>query len=143
MATGFQVVFDCAEPEKVGRFWAEALGYVEQPPPDGFATWDEFLERMSVPRERWDDGYAVVDPDGVHPRLFFQRVPEPKTVKNRVHLDINIASRRMPIEERRAKVDAEVERLQSTGATRLYEMEEDGGYFVTMADPEGNEFCVH
>jgi len=140
MATGFQVVFDCAEPEKVGRFWAEALGYVEQPPPEGYASWEELLERMKVPRERWD---ALVDPDGVHPRLFFQRVPEPKTVKNRLHLDINIANRQMPIEERRAKVDAEVERLQSAGATRLYEIEEDGGYFVTMADPEGNEFCVH
>ncbi len=84
MARDVQITFDCADPAALAAFWAEALGYRLQDPPGGFATWDEALEAMGVPPENRNDASAVVDPDGAGPRLFFQRVPEPKRVKNRV-----------------------------------------------------------
>jgi Glyoxalase-like domain len=85
----FQVTFDCAEPERVARFWCEVLGYVVPPPPKGFATWGDF--DRTLPPERQGSAFACVDPSGVGPRLFFQRVPEGKVVKNRVHLDVRSA----------------------------------------------------
>lgn len=72
----FQVTFDCADPERVARFWCEALGYVVPPPPTGFATWDDF--DRTLPPEHQGSAFACVDPSGVGPRLFFQRVPEGK-----------------------------------------------------------------
>jgi hypothetical protein len=76
-----------------------------------------------------------------HPRTYFQRVPEGKTVKNRLHLDLNIGGGQgTPLEERRRRVDAEVERLLAAGATRLGAIEDNGEYFVAMRDPEDNEF---
>jgi hypothetical protein len=82
----FQVTFDCAEPERVARFWCEVLGYVVPPPPEGFATWDDF--DRSLPAEDQGSWFACIDPSGVGPRLFFQRVPEGKAAKNRLHLDV-------------------------------------------------------
>ena len=146
MATGVQVVFDCADPDRMARFWAAALGYKLQDPPPGFASWEDWARDQGIPEERWNDVGAAVDPDGRGPRLYFQRVPEPKTVKNRVHLDLNITGG-LPsgrsLEERRARADAEVERLLGFGATRLRAAEELGQYWVVMQDVEGNEFCVH
>jgi hypothetical protein len=72
--------------------------------------------------------------------MFFQRVPEPKSVKNRVHLDLAAPAAGSP--DRAGQIDAFVRRLTALGAHRLRAVEEDGGYFVVMADPEGNEFCV-
>ena len=86
MVRTIQVTFDCAEPERVARFWCEVLGYVVPPPPEGFASWDEF--DRTLPPERQGSAYACVDPTGVGPRLYFQRVPEGKVAKNRVHLDV-------------------------------------------------------
>jgi hypothetical protein len=143
MATGVQVTFDAAEPDKIARFWADALGYTMEPPPEGYESWDVYLTELGMPASEWDTGSAIVDPDGVRPRIYFQKVPEPKTVKNRLHLDLNPGGRRAPEDRRRAAVDAEVERLAGIGATRLYHLVEYGQYHVTMADPEGNEFCVH
>jgi hypothetical protein len=144
MATKIQVVFDCADPDRVARFWATALHYKVQDPPEGFATWEDFLRQIGVPEERWSDASAVVDPDGAGPRLYFQKVPEGKVVKNRVHLDLNASGgRETPEDERRRSVDAEVERLVGEGATVLHPGEvRDGEYWVVMQDPEGNEFCV-
>ena len=84
---------------------------------------------------------AVVDLDGDGPRLLFQRVPEAKTAKNRVHLDVNVG-KAVPERQRRAHVDAEAERLVEAGATQLRAAEERGEYWIVMADPEGNEFCL-
>jgi hypothetical protein len=141
MAYGFQVVFDCSDPARLAAFWASALGYHVQPPPDGFEDWATFLRSIGWAEEELDKASAVVDPDGSGPRIFFQRVPESKVVKNRVHLDINV-SRTAPPGAGRAKVDAEVERLIGEGATKLRAMEELGEYWTVMQDPEGNEFCV-
>jgi hypothetical protein len=144
MATGIQIVMDCADPARLARFWATALGYTAPDPPSGYASWPDALTAWGVPEEEWDDGQWLVDPEGIGPRLYFQRVPEPKTVKNRLHLDLDASGgRETPLAERRRLVDAEAERLLGAGATRLAAIEEYGGYFVAMRDPEGNEFDVH
>jgi hypothetical protein len=144
MAREIQVTFDCADPGALAPFWAEALGYRVQEPPGGFASWDEALAAMGVPEERRNDASAVVDPDGTGPRVFFQRVPEPKQTKNRVHLDVRAAPG-LAGEERMAALEAECDRLVALGARRLRRSEPDpplSGGFIVMADPEDNEFCL-
>ncbi len=145
MATGFQVTFDAADTRALGQFWAEALGYVEQSPPPGFESWEAWATAMGVPEDEWDSLYAVVDPEGKGPRLLFQKVPEPKSAKNRVHLDVIVAGHGLEPDEKRRVVEEHVARLQAVGATRLDTIDRtDRGdaYWVVMQDPEGNEFCV-
>jgi hypothetical protein len=136
-----QVTFDSREPRRLAAFWAAALpGYRVQPPPPGFDTWQAFLAARGVPPERWDSASAVV---GDGPRLFFQQVPEPKSGKNRVHLDLQRGGGpSVPVEEQRARVRAEVARLQELGAAFVAEREELGVVWAVMTDPEGNEFCA-
>ncbi|MCW3814301.1 VOC family protein [Micromonospora sp. DR5-3] len=144
MARDVQITFDCADPAGLAAFWAEALGYQLQDPPAGFESWEQALEAMGVPPERRNDASAVVDPEGSGPRLFFQRVPEGKQAKNRVHLDVRAASG-LTGEARMAALEAEAERLVSQGATRLQRYEPApplGAGHIVMADPEGNEFCL-
>ncbi|PWK82018.1 hypothetical protein C8D88_115134 [Lentzea atacamensis] len=129
MAIGIQVTMDAADPGKLAEFWAEALGYVVQPPPPGFESWEDFAVKNNIPYESLNDYSAIIDPEGEGPRFFFQRVPEGKTAKNRVHLDVN------------AGLDA-VDRLVALGATKVQEFKDGKGHWVTMLDPEGNEFCV-
>ena len=143
MATSIQVTFDCADPDRLASFWATALGYRKQDPPEGYATWPAYLAAQGIPEDQWNAASALVDSEGRGPRLYFQRVPEPKVVKNRVHLDLNVGGgRHVPLEARRLRVDAAVERLRAVGATQLRPVEEHGEYWVVMADPEGNEFCL-
>ena len=136
-----QVTFDCAEPERVARFWCEVLGYVVPPPPQGFTNWDDF--DRSLPPERQGAAFACVDPAGVGPRLFFQRVPEGKVVKNRVHLDVR-AGTGLVGDERLAVLEAECERLLALGATQVQVLRADGfdESCIVMQDIEGNEFCL-
>ena len=120
-----QVTFDCAEPVRVGRFWCEVLGYVG-------------------PSEHDDDSwFAASDPSGVGPRLFFQRVPEGKIVKNRVHLDVRVGTGLVG-QERLDALEAECSRLVALGAVRgqLLLADEDNESCQTMQDVEGNEFCL-
>ncbi len=143
MATGIQVVIDCADPARLAEFWASALGYTLQEPPAGYTSWPEFLIAQGVPESEWNSANAVVDPERRGPRLFFQRVPEPKTGKNRVHLDLNVSGGpSTPLDERRERANAEVSRLEQIGASRQRVGERYGEYWVVMQDPEGNEFCV-
>jgi hypothetical protein len=137
----FQVTFDCAEPERVGRFWCEVLGYVVPPPPEGFATWDEF--DRTLPPHKQGGWFACVDPNGEGPRLFFQRVPEGKVVKNRVHLDVRMGPGLVG-EQRLAVLEAEGARLESLGASRvqLLVADEHNESCLVMQDVEGNEFCL-
>jgi hypothetical protein len=143
MASGrqIQVTFDCAEPVRVARFWCEVLGYVEPPAPEGFATWEEF-DRTLPPEERgaW---FACSDPTGVGPRLFFQRVPEGKVVKNRVHLDVRVGTGLVG-DERLAVLEAECARLLALGAARVRLMlaDDENESCLVMQDVEGNEFCL-
>jgi Glyoxalase-like domain len=144
MAVRLQVVFDAADPPKLAAFWGEAIGYVEEDPPDGFDSWEAWAVANDLPREDWDNYASRVDPDGAGPRLFFQRVPEPKTAKNRVHLDLAVSGgRETPIEDRRRRVADAVERAVAAGATRVKAYDEAGQHWVVLQDPEGNEFCLH
>ncbi|WP_412538016.1 VOC family protein [Longispora sp. K20-0274] len=145
---GFQLVIDCADPDRLVSFWAATLGYRAQDPPEGHATWRDFYVSVGVPAEELGDGDCadrIVDPAGAGPAIWFQIVPERKTLKNRLHLDMLVGGgRSVPVAVRRQRVDAEVERLVRLGATVLskHDGDTDGQYGVTMADPEGNEFCV-
>jgi hypothetical protein len=136
-----QVTFDCTSPERVARFWCEVLGYVAPPPPDGFATWDDY--HASLPAEERDSWFACADPTGSGPRLYFQRVPEGKVVKNRVHLDVRVGTGLFG-EERLAVLEAECARLVALGAQRvqLLEADEENESCLVKQDVEGNEFCL-
>ncbi|MHC3002802.1 VOC family protein [Gordonia metallireducens] len=144
MSREIQVTFDCADPAALAAFWAEVLGYRIQAPPAGFDTWDAALEAMGIPEERRNDASAVIDPDGRGPRIFFQRVPEGKTAKNRVHLDVRAAPG-LAGDDRMASHEAEAARLVVLGATRVRRVEPEpplGAGHIVMLDPEGNEFCL-
>ena len=144
MGIGVQVVIDCADPGKLAKFWAFALNYQEQNPPAGYASWPDFLLAQGYPRELWNAASAIVDPEGKGPRVYFQKVPEPKVVKNRLHLDLNVGGgMETPLEERKSKVNEQVERLIKAGASKIEPREQHGEFWVVMADPEGNEFCLH
>ncbi|MBD9724082.1 VOC family protein [Streptomyces caniscabiei] len=137
----FQVTFDCADPERVARFWCEVLGYVVPPPPEGFASWDDY--HRSLPPERQGAGFVCMDPTGVGPRMYFQRVPEGKVVKNRVHLDVRVGTGLVG-DERVAALEAECARLVALGAerVRLLLADEYDESCLLMQDVEGNEFCL-
>jgi hypothetical protein len=140
VAFGIQVVLDAADPHALCQFWAAALHYEVEPTDEAFirdmvakghaAEADTLMVNGEL---RWADATACTDPDGKGPRLYFQRVPEPKSVKNRVHLDL-----------RPGPVDrfAEIARLESLGAHQLYDAQQGPHSWTTMADPEGNEFCI-
>ena len=140
MTTRWTLTFDCADPAMLTKFWALALGYVDRPPPEGFESWDDWFAHYDIPdEERGDAGY-LCDPDGRLPNVSFLKVPEGKTAKNRVHLDIQVGGGRgNPWEVREPHVLDMVARLEAAGGTVLHSFEGD---HVMMADPEGNEFCV-
>lgn len=139
--TNVQVTFDCADPVKVGRFWCEVLGYVEPELPEEFASWEEY--ESSLPSEQQGAWFACSDPTGTRPRLYFQRVPESKVVKNRVHLDVR-AGAGLVGEERLARLQAERARVEAIGATCVEVLLADGvnESCIVMQDVEGNEFCL-
>uniref|UniRef100_UPI000E3444CB VOC family protein n=1 Tax=Jiangella endophytica TaxID=1623398 RepID=UPI000E3444CB len=128
-----------AEPERLARFWCEVLGYVVPAPPEGFATWADV--DASLPVERRGSWFACVDPSGVGPRLFFQRVPEGKVVKNRVHLDVRVGTGLVG-ERRLATLEAECARLVALGGVqvRVLLADEENESCIVMQDIEGNEF---
>jgi hypothetical protein len=119
-----QVTFDCAEPAKVARFWCDVLGYAIPPSADGEDSWS-----------------ACEDPTGVGPRLYFQRVPEAKAVKNRVHLDVRVGTGLVG-QERLAALEAECARLVALGATHVRTLlaDAENESCILMRDVEGNEF---
>jgi hypothetical protein len=122
----FQVTFDCAEPERVARFWCEVLGYVLPASAENQGSWS-----------------ACTDPSGAGPRLYFQRVPEGRVVKNRVHLDVRVGTG-LAGEERLAVLEAECTRLVALGAVRvqLLVADDENESCIAMQDIEGNEFCL-
>jgi len=140
MAFDFQVVIDSSQPHELADWWAGALGWQVEPQDPAF------IQRMvdaghasaeDTTRHRgalvWRVGAALNSPDPDRPRILFQQVPEPKTVKNRVHLDVRVGPDRR---------EAEVSRLLGLGATELWRGSQGPYEWVTLADPEGNEFCV-
>jgi Glyoxalase-like domain len=147
MPVRFQLVIDCADPDRLARFWAAALDYEIAPPPAGFAAWNDFYRELGVAEEDMVDGAdRISDPDGHGPSIWFHVVPDTKAVKNRLHLDINASGGwTLPLETRRQRIDAEARRLADLGATITVVMHEEGldHYAVGMKDPEGNEFDVN
>ncbi|MFF1419417.1 VOC family protein [Streptomyces sp. NPDC058280] len=139
MAARIDLTFDCTNAPLLAGFWKTALGYVDEPPPAPFATREEWHASFDLPEDdSVDDGAWLCDPDGVGPRLGILKVAEPKTAKNRLHIDVRVPGHGSP-EERWARIAAEAERLVTAGGSVLGEFE---GHHVVMADPEGNEFCV-
>jgi hypothetical protein len=139
MPATIDLTLDCADAQLLARFWKTALGYVDEPPPAPFATREEWVASFGLPEEdEADDGAWLCDPEGLGPRLSILKVPEPKTAKNRLHIDVRVPVRGGP-EQRWAMLRAEADRLARAGASVL---EEHDSHHLVMADPEGNEFCV-
>jgi len=132
VALTVQITFDCHDADRLADFWALALDYQVEPPPAGFPDWPSFLRANDIPVPPAGSVSAVVDPAGIGPRLLFQRVPEGKVVKNRVHLDVRAGDRQ----------DDKVAELLAAGGSELGHGSEGGKSWVVMADPEGNELCV-
>ncbi|PSL36793.1 hypothetical protein CLV49_0391 [Labedella gwakjiensis] len=134
-----QVTFDASDPHALAAFWADLLSYevedhaefVDSLLATGQLAPEEVIVRDG--RSAFADVAAASDPSGEGPRLFFQKVPEPKTSKNRVHVDVRVP------EERR---EDESKRLIDKGATLLWITSDRGPTTYTMQDPEGNEFCL-
>jgi hypothetical protein len=144
MAFDFQVAVDCAQPHELAAWWAETLGWtVEEQDADfirrmiaeGYATDEETTVYQG--NLVWSSGAAIRNPDGPadvrRQRVLFQQVPEAKAGKNRWHLDVNIGAEEVP---------AQTERLLARGATFLHNGQQGPHSWVTLADPEGNEFCI-
>ncbi len=139
MSATIQVALDCADPHRQCAFWAAVLGYEVADVADGvasavaagFATDDDTATFEG--RLVWRTATACRDPAGIGPRLYFQLVPEEKLTKNRVHLDMRVEP---------GQRAAEVARVSALGATKLYDGRQGPETWVTMADPEGNEFCL-
>lgn len=126
MATGWTLSYDAADPHRLAAFWVRALGYIPEPGQDN------------------PDGASIIDPDGKLPAIDFSRVPEPKTAKNRVHIDLEVAGAPpWDMAAREPLLRAKVDELVAAAATRVREEfnGEDLSHIV-MLDPEGNEFCV-
>jgi hypothetical protein len=140
MGTSIQVVFASREPSRLATFWRTALRYKEEDPPSGFATWEEFAEPHGIDLAAGTDIDSAVDPDGVGPRLLFER--DDPHARGILHLDVNVGRRGQPLEERRALVDAEADRLKAAGVAVTRVVDREGHYWVEMTDSEGNWFCV-
>ena len=147
MAVRYQLVINCTDADLMARFWAAALGYELEPPPEGFATWDDWRRDIGLPESELGIGAdSIIDPHGGGPRIWFHVVPDAKVVKNRLHLDIHVSGdRSVPLATRAQRVDAEARRLTDLGATLTGALSADGldHYAVGMKDPEGNEFDIN
>jgi hypothetical protein len=129
MGVQFSLTIDCADPRALATFWAAALG-------------DRQLGGPEAGEDGTGEWATLDDPTGASPDLFFQRVPEGKTAKNRVHLDLEVAGDGT-FEEKRARIDAEAARLKALGASDHRGVHAEGrSYWIRMNDPEGNEFCL-
>jgi hypothetical protein len=143
MAYLFQTVVDCADPHTLADWWADMLGWTVEDPDEafikdmiaqGYAT--DADTRVHRGRLVWREGAAIHHPDDSGPsrrRVLFQEVPEPKTVKNRMHIDVRVGA---------DKVDEEVARLVAAGATVDHEGHQGPHRWITIHDPEGNELCI-
>ncbi len=137
-----QIVIACDDPDRLSRFWAGALGYILQPPPEGFETWDDFADAVGIPAEKRKDLGACVDPDGVGPRILFERY-DGGTPNQRVHIDVNVVPPGTGPDERKELLARQRQHLEGLGATYKREATGMAGeYWIEMFDPEGNWFCV-
>jgi hypothetical protein len=140
MAHDVQIAVDCARPHELADWWAEVLRWEVEPQDEAFirrmvdeghATEDQTIRHNGS--LVWKSATAIRSPDPGRPRILFQRVPEPKSVKNRLHLDVRSGDE---------GCEGAVARLVAMGATELWRSSQGPYSWVTLADPEGNEFCV-
>ena len=136
------ITVDATDPNRLAEFWGFALGYILQPPPEGFDTWEDFADALDLSTEDRERYGAVIDPQGVGPRILFQKVPEGKVVKNRWHLDIDLIDRSLPPDQQNRDRNTHIKALIARGAAEVARFDEPVGKWVVMTDPEGNEFCV-
>lgn len=143
MAT-WTLTIDCTTPSVVAAFWKIALGYVDSPPPRGFASWEAWFVACAVPEDERDDGATIVDPTGEGPRISMLKVPEAKRTKNRLHIDVQASGgRAVPSSARAERIREKARQLVDAGATVLDEHRIGGELdHLVLADPEGNELCV-
>ena len=138
------ITMDCMDARVMTRFWTLALSYEEAPPPEGWTSWRDFLTDQGVPEDEWGDGAAMRPAKGVGPTISFLKVPEPKVVKNRVHLDVKVSGgRNVDPQTRQRRIRTKEAELVAAGASTLREQRVDGKLdHLVMADPERNEFCI-
>ena len=142
----FQITIDSNDPQALARFYAEVLGYSPVPPSTPDTPWNRHYRERLGEAEAFDN--RLFDPEGLRPPIWFQRVPEGKAGKNRIHLDVYPTGRddALTQAERIALVEARVDDLVALGATVSRrdrdDDPDDAYYYVVMHDPEGNEFCV-
>ena len=146
MTNRYQITVDCQDPIRLAEFWAQALpDYALQSPPDGFDTWRAYWESVGLPEEELFDGTDRIESSHGGPPIWFQQVPEHKSIKNRLHFDLIVGGgRSVPMAERKQRVRAEADRLTRLGATVTGESDtpEYDHFFIAMQDPEGNEFDI-
>ena len=135
MAFHVDLTLDTRDAESLAEFWKLALGYEDEPPPPPFTTRDEWVASFGEDPSSSGGGAWLRDPEGVGPRLSLLDVPEPKTAKNRLHLDIRVGKSA----DSWSRVEAKSAELVAAGGTVVAVFE---GHHIVMADPEGNEFCV-
>ena len=140
MARDFQIAIDSSAPHVLADWWAEVLGweveaqdeaFINRMVAGGYATEADTMRHKGA--LVWRQGAAIISPDPGRPRVLFQEVPEPKSGKNRMHFDVRVGPEQQ---------EAEVSRLLGMGASELWRSSQGPSHWVTMADPEGNEFCV-
>jgi len=144
MSTPWTITFDCADPAGQAAFWKLALGYADAAPPAGYSSWRDWQDSFGLTDEEMAEGATIEDPDGLRPRIGFLAVPEGKTAKNRLHVDVHVGGgRRAESPAREQRIEERAAELVAAGATVLDRGERDGklDHFV-LADPEGNELCI-
>ena len=144
MSYYFQVTVDSAEPHVLADWWAATLGWEVEPSDEAFIR-DMIAKGYATDADTqhhkgflvWREGAAIRDPDEPDSpsrrRVLFQLVPEPKAVKNRMHLDVRVGN---------DNIEKVLEQVQARGATFLHRASQGPHSWVTVADPEGNEFCI-
>jgi catechol 2,3-dioxygenase-like lactoylglutathione lyase family enzyme len=143
----FQLTVDCRDPSTLVAFWAPLLGYEVPVPPQPHATWRDWYVSLGVPPDEIEgDGTdRLVPGDGQGVALWFQSVPEQKSVKNRLHLDLRVSQgRSVSRTERRAAIEPVMAQVLARGGSLVRWAEDEAAdhVYAVMADPEGNEFCL-
>jgi hypothetical protein len=140
MAHDVQIAVDCARPHELADWWAEVLGWEVEQQDEAFIR--RMIDEGHASEEQtvrhkgalvWKSATAIRSPDPGRPRMLFQAVREAKTVKNRLHLDVRSGGE---------GCEPAVARVIAMGATELWRSSQGPYSWVTLADPEGNEFCI-
>ncbi|HEX2909243.1 MAG TPA: VOC family protein [Chloroflexia bacterium] len=143
MSTSYQVTFDCLDPDKMATFWAIALGYKKPGPPEGYRDWPEYLAEEGISEKLCNSATGIIDPEGIRPTIYFQKVHALEHIKNHLHLDLHVSGGQQIMPEiRKQQIENAATRLEAIGASKVRDMEAGEEFWIVMNDPEGNEFCL-